>query len=1059
MQVVGALGWWQKVLLASTLSIFVAISSSHQAHAITTLLPDPGDMSAGTATYIEVSRPGNGNLLNAPETWVKIYSRSPNGRILIYHADVCSGSGVDTNDDAPTLFELFNSQIITSTLGSSNVQKEWPLGPPLGSYTSQRHFSSSSAPCGWRQINFAGLNASTVDGHAGWYVGYLRAYHFGAANGVNAFKVAVDSPNLVGYWDQGVQADDPGPPGTAFAFAIQDRVNGNGTRSNFNFEFAPPCEMTTDTTVYLRWQDADWGTLQFNNNYRTVLTEYDSVGNISNQQIILPRGGNDAYEQVSFTARPFHRYTWNWENVVKTNGVQIWLPFDSFDGDPAHGSCTAPPPPGTIGCGGGPAHFQLLDNSVDKAEYGLHGGRTKVQFNLPPGNTLSAGRYKVYAKAGDDHFLYRRTWASPPFGSYSYLDTQRFGPIPPGRVNGISPVWGDHNQRTEQFYVHFDMSDAGQSLTPRPTPDYGFVGPYSDADVPRDFNDLYDYVGSGYDVHGNPLNLSTYPGAYKQVQLNYGGEIVDVVMYADDDLDWPTSGPFPDHVNQDRGVYLGEIDLYNSVTSFWVRHIGDVNPAAFLGSPTMSTQPVSIYIECTGSTPPPSFVYQPTLSPAGGVTHLYPGDTFPVHIDVENIGDPGTVGDPISQLRLYVSSVSTPGLIAPAGPEDLTGPGVPHGPANSYGVNSTFYTVPPSAPGGTVCFRATVTPFQGPVGGGSGTSPDSNEICFTIEPQNQPYARYYGSDVFAGGIFADHATDPFLCTAAHPLAGGLPEIRGTINGNFGSATEIAAYALGNILNFGTQGGGIDDDLKFGNQPPTNGNFGSGPICMTNYYDLLANNSANQIISGGTFNLNSASDNTQYHRSGDLNLVVPAAPGWRMDKRVTIVVDGDVTISRNIPYDDTFSSINDIPAFLVVARGNIRINDSVTQLDGVYIAIPGNPASPSQVNSLNGQITGGSGGVIHTCANVGDIPRISQCSSPLRINGKLFGHKVVFHRTANTVFDAGPHDASYATTTASEFLVETPEVYLGNFVFESDTVLPGQNGDLNIQSYKSLPPVF
>lgn len=301
----------------------------------TNWLPEATDMgAAGSDVHLLVAKRGNGNALDAPVTWAKIYFfNRNNGSIRIHHADFCQGSGIDTNTPAPTNYKFYRAD--------ANEHPSLPLV-----HEANAGVFGPGSSCGYWQIGFSNLTASRVPGHDGWYTAYVRAEHTGPNNGggINGFKIQVLNNGRAGYWDQGIDAfhsfgstggPRPGALSGTREFAIQDRVAGGARDTNMTFEFATRCDAPiadgTSRTAFLRWYDADRGVGNQPGDIRFDLEELDENGNFIRflKRDFRALGGNDQYGETSFPSRKDRKYRWRWENVSKPNGIQFWVPFDT----------------------------------------------------------------------------------------------------------------------------------------------------------------------------------------------------------------------------------------------------------------------------------------------------------------------------------------------------------------------------------------------------------------------------------------------------------------------------------------------------------------------------------------------------------------------------------------------------------------------------------------------------------------------------------------------------------------------------------------------------------
>ena len=307
-------------------------------------------------------------------------------------------------------------------------------------------------------------------------------------------------------------------------------------------------------------------------------------------------------------------------------------------------------------------------------------------------------------------------------------------------------------------------------------------------------------------------------------------------------------------------------------------------------------------------------------------------------------------------------------------------------------------------------------------GVGSETCPDT----ITVAPK--PYLRVYGGDVLAGSGFGSgcsSATGSIIGWNSGDITGG------------GAGTQFAAQALRGIDGFVSAGSrstlsppNPPIGLSFANTAGAyGGNFGT-TICALDYFGTKPS-SATVQPSGYTVN--------------SLNVLVGTHP--------VVYVDGDVSISgTGVSYQNSgsWTTLSQIPSYYLIARGNIYIQSSVSNLDGVYIAQPK---------------ADGTGGTIYTCASgfaaVAPASLYANCNSKLTINGAFLAKMVKFSRSNGLLKNApktnpgppptpGPAEPSSSPNIAEVFNY-SPEMYLVN-----PGIIP-----LNTQynSITSLPPVL
>ncbi len=344
----------------------------------------------------------------------------------------------------------------------------------------------------------------------------------------------------------------------------------------------------------------------------------------------------------------------------------------------------------------------------------------------------------------------------------------------------------------------------------------------------------------------------------------------------------------------------------------------------------------------------------------------------------------------------------------------------------------------------------------------------------------KPYVKFFGGDVYAGGWFNDGAN-------ACAVQGG--DATATIktfarndrfaNAYNGSSVEFAAFTMAGITG-DSDASSIDQERGFysastrsrgreglyltfantdsGYAAPNDrwhatfwgGGFDTNPKCIEDFFTTTRLPSIN--AAPGSFNINTIGADGQYEFSDgpgiDTNVI--QSPGPQLfARRATIYSAGDVYIDDNISYDTNFAA--GIPYLTIIAKGNIYIDASVTNIDALLIAQPTDT-------------TGAEGGRIYTCAqragfsfSLYDQASIyAACSNKLTIHGAMIAQQVRFFRTNGTLGQAGTPEFPN-TATIAEVIDTTPEFFMGTPMFR-----PRAGSSTGAQMYhaiQALPPVF
>lgn len=291
------------------------------------------------------------------------------------------------------------------------------------------------------------------------------------------------------------------------------------------------------------------------------------------------------------------------------------------------------------------------------------------------------------------------------------------------------------------------------------------------------------------------------------------------------------------------------------------------------------------------------------------------------------------------------------------------------------------------------------------------------------------YASSADFAVYALGLIEGSPTDGnsygVYSNAARPFAGNVA------TWTFANTTASAAYPLAGLL--------------IGNNTPAH--------CATDYFHATAkvSNPTFEIVSDikinpGADGLGATSYDGQYYvkPAGSYVEIRNGAGQVGRGDRITIYVDGNVYISKNITYQnwgfDLSSKSNDAPYLTIIARGNISVAPNVTELDGLYIAQPD---------------SAGNRGAFISCSLDGINPAnadqvTSSCrDNALTVNGAVIAQHVYPLRSIGTLVNGAGH--------AAENFTYAPSIIMGqpNFKSNSGVVVPG--GPLD--SLFALPPVF
>jgi hypothetical protein len=881
------------------------------------------------------------------------------------------------------------------------------------------------------------------------------------------------STGLVSFDDAGTRgwSYDNGPVNFAM-FALHDaRGNSNpgwppnGPETRYTFDFEPDCkhkEEFVNSDVFLRWSDADYlpasSPAYDNNNEKYTPSPLTQVrwslkkpgGDINvgppaigGEGLATPRNvGKLSYNTI---------YTWEWDGVDRTNGVQFLMPFSEF-----HLSTCKPSRDGgigTISCNAVRGWFYYVDNR------GFKNFRARIQYRLNPGSGAwqdfpnDSGATSPVDKDFGDH--------PPSAGNQFRVEPQGLRDILRNRYPGsVEFKLSARDLNTGELYENVatkpralpcsnerraTCSVSGNQVPGLPANSGNTVNVV--AGRAFNLNGIFNNTG-GIDLYAGPIIKS--PEATNK--HNYGLRFHNTSPWQWNKPEWALFAADPQgwvEAGDSRNVPIRDLMAPGNPGTYIINIEPDHFGWGTAGGFNITACPVTINVY-------EEYVFRPGASRDGDVenpsqinytstvTQISPNPNKPI---------PGT-----SYYALHRNGVEVDG---------------PHtdGQRNYQGVSSnqrTYNLTSPPQLGDQFC---AVTYMK--IGGGNTASVGSEAIgyvgpggvviaaqdgaysdCYRVE--NRPYVRAYGGDVAAGGGFENIScgrSDSKILSFLRPLSEQNP-----VNNKSGSGSQLAAMALGNISGFTSASMRTSDPqppkgLTFGhdNNPPNTssldpllgGGMSGNGWCVPDFFQStqFPDGGAKDVsASTGAINVNSppptlAREGQTVRNISGAKLTLTS--NGLYTNRHTIYVDGDVFIRDNIVYNTNYAAgTAAIPSFTLVVRGNIYIQNSVIQLDGLYIAQP-RSGSPNS-------------GRIYTCANAAGNPIVvsgeifSSCGAPnptnpprLTVNGAFIAQRVILNRSGLTLRDSTFREGP-STSKAAEIFSFNPEIYLSPPVFRPNS---------------------
>ena len=366
------------------------------------------------------------------------------------------------------------------------------------------------------------------------------------------------------------------------------------------------------------------------------------------------------------------------------------------------------------------------------------------------------------------------------------------------------------------------------------------------------------------------------------------------------------------------------------------------------------------------------------------------------------------------------------------------------------------------------------------------STPFSQQGCDHVH--NAPYFKVYGKGLSAGGEFSDISN-----TCSGGTLAGWNDNRNSLP-DMGAGAELSNLALTNIVGFASSQNGVATGvdaarLNFANNGPAvnvgkpspqlGGQYGScQPLTKISPPLSALTYPASGVPLPNNINVNSVdagmSGSQQSYVYGSSNSPTNATidggnPTGSVNAghNISIFVNGNAYIKSNIVYkpgswSPDANGAYQAPSFVLKATGNIYIDPSVTELDGLYVAE---------------KDKAGNAGAIYTCQDANASIRIlnlyEACNNQLKIYGALVADQINLMRSFGSLRDnktyinEKPNEygnnslpicsnsgALASPVCAAEAIIFSPELYLS-----TPAVGLPNNGAVEYDAITSLPPVL
>jgi len=314
-----------------------------------------------------------------------------------------------------------------------------------------------------------------------------------------------------------------------------------------------------------------------------------------------------------------------------------------------------------------------------------------------------------------------------------------------------------------------------------------------------------------------------------------------------------------------------------------------------------------------------------------------------------------------------------------------------------------------------------------------------------INVVRKPFFKVTNGDLMVGGVYSSGVSCPATPTNAGfgsiaSWAAGNPTFEAT--SRRGASADMVAQIFGKALEFYSANSITSMPssmtkkwLTIANSTGDWGGDFKSANCMKDIY-------TNTIKSGRTLDDKldlSSRDYSSVNKQevSTSNLILEGTNNFV--GKLAVYVTGNVYITSNIVMKSNYGSVAGIPFFALIVKGNIYIDPSVTQLDGMYVAQPNGNTGGTIFTCSSGAFTS------YTSANIATSPStyFTRCNKQLTFNGIVQAKNVKLHRTNGTL----------KTNTHAENFNNLPELYLTTTPFKEQT------NTVQFDSATTLPPLL
>lgn len=1052
----------------------------------------------GSSQYINISEDGgSGNFADAggtynyvsSEAWVKVYTKNPSLKgISIQFTDrgigqerSCSGYNLLANE------YRMSENGVSNAITALNDSQQFAISP---------NASGGSPPCNiYRnlRINSSSFTASGAPEHAGLYVALIKFTVAGTnCRQIGAGADACKTPSFRLQMDPGIADADaklaiagtsdvyyennnsvtsgrPTKPVDASSYLFENGISIYPSMlqqtHSFQYSFKPPCTLSGGSAFRVNLVGLDKNS-SAQTQYRIPNTS-TVIPSGNNLQVRITRADGSTPSQSTFIDNDNQlsieigddRFNTTYVLVVSGitggNGIRVVLPFDS-----GSGKFSCPPPPSSGDLVGVCENYSPKELRPRDALFNGNATRYKIIAYSDPGRTNIVAEYPQ-GSVPLNNYLGTNIPAAPadnaqPWGAgFGFpgesIDGRRlFYRIGSYRDNGgaalnIESKDVDSSNKNLEFTFncgsppanwhvqHYRGNSGIVELGNTANYDFSFYERLNQFDAYTDsaMESNYDYYDPSQ--RGDPSANGGFAWAYNQAP-----NLTPIPRGGSKGIQFSTTVP------TDTSA-LGK----NYCERMWVNPSRVQNNNTVMGQ-TYSEHPSGDSSQCFlvvgGKTDIGVSADPPEVEPEEAAN-------FSITISTPSYSGGGGYGGYDAGCgwviySLSSSNVRSANLSSGSCASRVTQTGSSGTPAS--------YLVPSSTPAGTrICLEATLTVpndafYLNPVH-------RTETKCVPVVAK--PYFKVYGGDISAGNGFDG------VCLKNSSVLGWN---KNTGPAYSGSGVQYAIYAQGIIKGVAAgQGLPVQNDFGYAPSRLAFANTGIGALVAGQYGGKMGAGSCTSDYYGGKPNDGTVknwsdladSNNDAYGFTRNFEADGPLVIYGKQDNganevaqgnNTKLYVDGDVYINSDIVAVNGATTFDEIPNFMLVARGNIYVGANVGSLYGTYVAQPKEDGTGGTIFSCAER---GSNSFVYSAVADGEI--FAKCTKQLKVTGSFVANMLELKRTNGSLYKdkGGNAFTGSGSTNAAEVFQYNP------LMWTRQSITSKTDNIDDFDSISTLPPVL